>query len=89
MMSLRTFLVWVGRSSKRIVVTMVGTALLVAGLVLMLTPGPGWLAVIAGLAVLGSEYAWAKRALETAKRRASSARDRVMRRPGPDGTPQP
>ena len=82
MLSLRGFCSWVARSSKRIAVTLVGTVLVLAGLVLMVTPGPGWLAVIAGLAVLGTEYAWARAAMEGAKSRAARARDRMMRRSG-------
>ncbi|MFA5890310.1 MAG: PGPGW domain-containing protein [Actinomycetota bacterium] len=72
---------FVGRSTKRVVVTIVGAVLLVAGLVMIVTPGPGMLLVVAGLAVLGTEYLWARRFLARAKqqtakivRRARSAR---------------
>lgn len=80
MAGLRAVVIWVGRSSKRIAVSLVGALLLLAGVVMMVTPGPGGLAVIAGLAVLASEYAWARRALDSAKRRADRARRRVARR---------
>lgn len=68
---------WIGRSGKRIAVTVVGFALLAAGVVMMITPGPGILGLVAGLAVLGTEYAWARRALAEAKRRARDATKRV------------
>jgi uncharacterized protein (TIGR02611 family) len=56
-----------GRSGKRIAVTMVGFAVLIAGVVMMVTPGPGILVILAGLAILASEWAWAERALDRAK----------------------
>jgi hypothetical protein len=73
--------VFVGRSSKRVAVSVVGIALVLAGLagvVLPLLPGP--LLIIAGLAVLATEYVWARRALEAARRRAGQAREKVRSR---------
>ena len=36
-------------------------------------PGPGFLVVVVGFAVLGTEYAWAAAVLERTKRAAESA----------------
>lgn len=47
----------------RIVVTVLGSAIALVGLVMVPLPGPGWLVVFVGLAVLGSEYRWARRLL--------------------------
>ena len=44
-----------------------GTLVLVAGIVAIPYPGPGWLVVFAGLAILASEFAWAKRVLHYAR----------------------
>lgn len=41
--------------------------MLVAGIVAIPYPGPGWLIVFAGLAILASEFAWAKRVLAYAR----------------------
>jgi uncharacterized protein (TIGR02611 family) len=68
------------RSTKRIAVTLVGFALVLLGLILLVTPGPGLLVVIAGLAVLATEYAWANAALAGARRRASQARQKLSNR---------
>ena len=56
----------------RIVVGMVGTAVVLLGLVLVPFPGPGWLIVFLGLGILATEFAWAERLLDfgTAKFRA-------------------
>ena len=58
---------FIGRSGKRIAVTVVGLAVLIAGIVMMVTPGPGVLVIVLGLAILASEWAWAERALDRAK----------------------
>jgi len=51
----------------RITVGVAGAVVLVAGIVLIPYPGPGWLIVIAGLAVLASEFEWAHRALQSVR----------------------
>lgn len=73
------------RSSKRIAITVVGGVLLLGGLAMLVLPGPGLLLIVAGFAVLGTEYAWAASALEQTRRtaeRASKAARRVARRKG-------
>lgn len=64
---------WIWRSSKRIVVFVVGVTLLAAGLAMMVLPGPGLLVIVAGLAVLATEFVWAKVALDKTKERAAQA----------------
>jgi uncharacterized protein (TIGR02611 family) len=73
---------FIGRNAKRVGVTIAGFLLILAGVVMLITPGPGWAAIFAGLAVLGTEYVWARRALEAAKDRARRAARRVSRRGG-------
>ena len=68
-----------GRLTLRVVVGVLGTALVVTGLVLVPLPGPGWLIVFAGLAVLATEFAWAHRLLQFAKRTLSAWTDWLMR----------
>jgi uncharacterized protein (TIGR02611 family) len=54
-------------------VSVVGGAVLVAGAVMMVTPGPGVAAIAAGLAILATEFAWAHRSLRWLRARASRA----------------
>lgn len=61
------------RSSKRVAVSVVGAVLVLGGLAMLVLPGPGLLVVVAGFAVLGTEYAWAARALDRTKAAAESA----------------
>jgi uncharacterized protein (TIGR02611 family) len=43
------------------VVATIGFSLLVLGLIMLVTPGPGWATIFLGLVVLASEFAWASR----------------------------
>jgi uncharacterized protein (TIGR02611 family) len=52
-----------------------GTLVLVAGIILIPLPGPGWLIVAAGLAILSKDVAWAERALDRVRRRLPSDAD--------------
>ncbi|MBP2702595.1 TIGR02611 family protein [Microbispora sp. RL4-1S] len=64
-----------GRLTLRIVIGVLGTAIIVCGLILVPFPGPGWLIVFAGLAVLATEFAWASRLLVFARVRVRAATD--------------
>jgi uncharacterized protein (TIGR02611 family) len=48
----------------RVVVGVVGGAVIITGLALVPLPGPGWVIVFVGLAILSTEFVWADR-LET------------------------
>ena len=55
----------------RIGVGLVGGIVVAAGIVTIPLPGPGWVTVFAGLFVLATEFTWAERLLEFAKRHVS------------------
>ncbi len=55
---------------RRIGTIVVGFVVLFSGLVMLVLPGPGILGVIAGLAILAQELAWAERTLTYVKKRA-------------------
>lgn len=62
----------------RVVVFVVGALLVLAGLVMFVAPGPGWLTVILGLAVLATEFAWAHRILHWTRRKAEQASAKAL-----------
>lgn len=64
---------FLGRSSKRIAVSILGGLLVLVGLAMLVLPGPGIVVVVLGFAVLGTEYAWAAAALERTKKAADKA----------------
>jgi uncharacterized protein (TIGR02611 family) len=63
--------------TTKIVVTVVGSVVALAGVVMIFTPGQGVLAIILGLAILATEYEWADRWLKRAKEKAADARRRA------------
>lgn len=48
-------------------VAVVGGLVLVAGVLMIPYPGPGWVVVFAGLAILATEFTWARRLLTYAR----------------------
>ena len=71
---------FIARNGRRIAVTVIGVLVLLAGLVLLVLPGPGWVLIFVGLSILGSEYVWAQRLLRMAKKQANNAKDTLLRR---------
>jgi uncharacterized protein (TIGR02611 family) len=63
--------------TTKVVVTALGVLVLVGGLVMIVTPGPGIVGIVLGLAILATEYAWADRWLQTARRKARDAKERA------------
>jgi hypothetical protein len=61
------------RQVKRGAVTVAGFGLIGLGGVFLFLPGPGFLIIVAGLAVLATEYVWARNALDSARSRAEQA----------------
>ena len=66
---------------KRVVIAVVGGTVLALGIALIVLPGPAFLAIPAGLAILAMEFAWARRWLR-------SARALLPRRSKDDSTPR-
>ena len=75
-----TVLRFMAHQSVRLSVAALGFTVLAVGLVLVVTPGPGLLVIIAGLAILALEFAWAAIALAKAKTRAAMAKEAALRR---------
>jgi uncharacterized protein (TIGR02611 family) len=68
---------------KRVIVSVVGATVLLIGVALLFLPGPAFIVIPIGLAILASEYAWARRWLRKVRRMASdvvSGRDRTASR---------
>lgn len=55
------------QKTKKIGVGIAGGFVLLAGIIMIPYPGPGWLVVFAGLGILSTEFDWAKRTLHFAK----------------------
>jgi uncharacterized protein (TIGR02611 family) len=63
----------------RIVFGIAGALVLLAGIVMLVTPGPAFVLIPIGLAMLSMEFAWAARALDKALHHAQTAQDKAAR----------
>jgi tellurite resistance protein TerC len=57
---------------RRVIVSVVGVTVLLIGVALLVLPGPAFIVIPVGLAILASEYAWARRRLKKVRGIASS-----------------
>jgi uncharacterized protein (TIGR02611 family) len=66
----------------RVVFAVAGVTVLLAGIAMLVLPGPGLLVSAAGLGMLALEFAWAERLLARAAVRLEAVRLRATRRGG-------
>ena len=59
------------RMLRKVAVAIVGVTVLAAGIALIVLPGPAFLVIPAGLAILATEFVWAARLLKKGKERAA------------------
>lgn len=52
----------------RLVVLAIGSVILLAGVAMLVFPGPGWAAIVLGLLILATEFRWAEILLEPLQR---------------------
>lgn len=58
------------RAAKRLALETLGWVLVMGGIAALVLPGPGLLALFAGLALLSQQYEWAERRVEPVKKQA-------------------
>jgi Putative transmembrane protein (PGPGW) len=56
-----------------------GFTLLLAGAVMVFTPGPGWPVILLGLTLLAAEFVWAKRLMDRMKREGNRLKDTLLK----------
>lgn len=61
------------RHARRVVVAVVGTTVLLLGVALLVLPGPAFIVIPIGLAILAIEFAWARRLLKRVRRSIDDA----------------
>jgi uncharacterized protein (TIGR02611 family) len=72
------------QQAKRLFKVLIGFMLLALGIVLVATPGPGWLTIMLALGILAAEFVWARRLLDRLKEQGLRIRDSVMPREKPN-----
>jgi Putative transmembrane protein (PGPGW) len=59
--------------ARRVIVSVVGVTILLIGIALLILPGLAFVVIPVGLAILATEYAWARRWLRKVRQLASNA----------------
>ncbi|MDP1797695.1 MAG: PGPGW domain-containing protein [Planctomycetaceae bacterium] len=78
------------RQARKIVIAVIGGTVILAGVAMLALPGPGWVTIFGGLAILATEFAWARWVLKVAKERLAKVMEQVnlsMAKP-PDALPK-
>lgn len=63
---------------RRIFRTVAGFTLLLVGVVMIITPGPGWLVIFLGLGLLAAEFVWARRLMDRIKHEGGRIKETVL-----------
>ncbi len=60
------------KQARRVAIILVGASVLLIGVAMLVLPGPAMIVIPLGLAILGIEFAWARRILKRLKQKAAS-----------------
>src|SRR5215210_9364969 len=78
------------RNVKRVIIAVVGGTVLLLGVLMIVLPGPAFIVIPAGLAILSVEFAWAKRWLKKSQEYFQRFRPKPVSTPRPRaGAPEP
>jgi tellurite resistance protein TerC len=66
------------KQARRAVIIVIGFTVILFGCIMILTPGPGLAAIVAGLALLGTEFVWARRLLKRFGKEANNVKNSIL-----------
>jgi tellurite resistance protein TerC len=67
------------RQARRVVVLVVGSSVVAVGVLMIVLPGPAFVVIPAGLAILATEFVWARRLLDRVKQQVKQNMDGLWR----------
>jgi len=65
------------KQAKRLIVAVVGFTVLLAGVAMIVLPGPAFIVIPLGLAILATEFVWARNLLKKVKEKIRGAKNAV------------
>ena len=65
------------RSIKKIIVAVIGFTILIIGIFMIVLPGPAFIVIPLGLAILATEFVWAKKWLDKVKQKISEQKKKL------------
>ncbi len=83
------FVIWLWKQARRVVVFVIGSTVLLIGIAMVVLPGPAFIVIPLGLAILATEFVWAKDWLRYARRHLENLSVRAAKaRQGTKGSPR-
>jgi uncharacterized protein (TIGR02611 family) len=73
-----TFTIKSLKQAKRVIKTVIGFTVVILGGVMLLLPGPGVFTIILGLAILGTEFVWAKKLIKRFEQGANNVKNTLF-----------
>lgn len=64
--------------SWQVGIFVVGLAVVIAGIIMLPLPGPGWVVIFGGMAIWATEFVWAQLVLRWTKRKVTEATQRAL-----------
>ncbi|MFF7793527.1 TIGR02611 family protein [Streptomyces sp. NPDC007991] len=64
--------------SWQVGIFIIGLAVVVAGIIMLPLPGPGWVVIFGGMAIWATEFVWAQLVLRWTKRKVTEAAQRAL-----------
>ena len=65
------------RYAKRVITAIIGMTVLLFGIALLVLPGPAFIVIPIGLAILATEFAWARHSLRIIKESAEKGAEKL------------
>lgn len=76
------------RYARRVVIAVIGSTVVLIGILMIFTPGPGMIVIPAGLAILATEFVWAQRLLKRTKEYVAKTKASLRRNPAKEAPTQ-
>jgi uncharacterized protein (TIGR02611 family) len=71
------------KKARQVIVFVLGISVLAVGIVMIVAPGPAVVVIPLGLAILATEFLWARRVLDSLKKRLADAQAATAQAPLP------
>ena len=64
--------------AKKLIKIVIGFTVLIFGFIMLVTPGPGIVTIVLGLAILGTEFVWAKKLMKRFEKEAVNVKNSFL-----------
>jgi uncharacterized protein (TIGR02611 family) len=67
------------KQAKRLITVVMGFTVVLVGIIMLVTPGPGIVAILLGLAMLGTEFVWARKLMKRFNHHANNVKNSFIK----------